>query len=262
VITACVSVLGLVIKRQSERRLDQAEERLDREQSQSDARLRLDAAMRAGTLFNDDGRVAAPAAAASGLLALTELGRADLAVALLVDLWDDGHTMGTRPTWTTRTARTARTARFAVLKRLTVVRQQDQANTELGPERLQPGDEATTTTPRVSNEVAVQVIDAALRCGRPSAELVAAELLCRNARRLDIRQSLHWPSAVDGQWDESFGNKTKLLVVDALVRMALTRTPDESALQSLAVRLFGISDGDTDSTSSEVSEAPGAERSG
>src|SRR5437764_3090272 len=75
VITACVSVLGLTIKRQGERRLA-------REGRENDARLRLEAAMRAGALFNDDGRPGAPAASASGLLALTELGRADLAVAL------------------------------------------------------------------------------------------------------------------------------------------------------------------------------------
>ena len=100
--------------------------------------------------------------------------------------------------------------------------------------------------PRVSNEVAVLVIDSALRSRRPNAELVAAELLCRNSRRLDIRQSLHWPSVIDGTWNPSFGNKTKLLSVDALVRMALTSTADQSALQSLAVRLYGISDGDDD----------------
>ena len=89
VITACVSLLGLAIKRQAERRLDQAEERMSLEQAENDARLRLDAAMRAGELFNTES-TAAPAAAASGLLALTELGRADLSVALLVDLWDTG----------------------------------------------------------------------------------------------------------------------------------------------------------------------------
>ena len=54
----------------------------------SDQRLRLDAAMRAGALLTPtkDAPVSS-AAAASGLLALTELGRSDLAVALLVDLW-------------------------------------------------------------------------------------------------------------------------------------------------------------------------------
>ncbi|MGH3796415.1 MAG: hypothetical protein ACRDSP_16165 [Pseudonocardiaceae bacterium] len=47
--------------------------------------------MRAGALFSSaDQRAADPAAIASGLLALTRLDHADLAVALLVDLWSDG----------------------------------------------------------------------------------------------------------------------------------------------------------------------------
>jgi hypothetical protein len=95
-------------------------------------------------------------------------------------------------------------------------------------------------------EIAVQVIDAALRSNSENAQLIAAELLCRNSHRLDIRQSLHWPSAVDGRWNPRFNNKTKLLLVDALVRMALTSVPDIFALQSLAVRLYGVSDGDPD----------------
>ncbi|MCO8269477.1 hypothetical protein M1L60_02600 [Actinoplanes sp. TRM 88003] len=53
-------------------------------------------------------------------------------------------------------------------------------------------------------------------------------------------QSLHWPSAVDGCWDPGFGPKTKLLVVDALTRMAVASPHNENALRSVAVRLYGI----------------------
>jgi hypothetical protein len=58
------------------------------QRTQSDARLRLDAAMRAADLFEvKDDASPNPASSASGLLALTRLGHAELAVALLVDLW-------------------------------------------------------------------------------------------------------------------------------------------------------------------------------
>jgi hypothetical protein len=96
----------------------------------------------------------------------------------------------------------------------------------------------------VSNETAILVLDAALTSGVPNAQLVAAELLCRNAWRLDACQSLHWPSSIDGTWLPSLANKTKLLLVDALVRMTYTSEPNENALRSLAVRLYGIADGD------------------
>jgi hypothetical protein len=99
----------------------------------------------------------------------------------------------------------------------------------------------------VSTETAVLVIDAALRSREdPEAQLIAAELLCRNAGRLDSCQSLHWPSAVDGCWDATFGPQTKLLIVDALIQMALAAPRKESALRSVAVRLYGIWAGDND----------------
>jgi hypothetical protein len=107
---------------------------------------------------------------------------------------------------------------------------------------LWSGDKAS-----VSTETAVLVIDAALRSHEdPEAQLIAAELLCRNAKRLDPCQSLHWPSAVDGCWDATFGPRTKLLIVDALIRMALAGPHQESALRSVAVRLYGIWAGDED----------------
>jgi hypothetical protein len=37
----------------------------------------------------------------------------------------------------------------------------------------------------ISDEAAILVVDAALRSGRPNAQLVAAEVLCRNAANLD-----------------------------------------------------------------------------
>jgi hypothetical protein len=80
-VTASLAFLKTLMERQSERRLN-------REGQQADQRLKLDAAMRAGSLLAATGAgPAEPAAVASGLLALTELDRADLAVALLVDLW-------------------------------------------------------------------------------------------------------------------------------------------------------------------------------
>jgi hypothetical protein len=82
IFTACVALTGHLVTRQSQRRLA-------REHDEEEARLRLDAAMRAGDLLGtDEGAASAPAAIASGLLALTQLGHVKLAVALLVDLWD------------------------------------------------------------------------------------------------------------------------------------------------------------------------------
>ncbi|MFI7677392.1 hypothetical protein [Actinophytocola sp. NPDC049390] len=184
-ITAAVAALGCFMNHQADRRSR-------REHQDENARLRLDAAMRAGALFSGtDQRPANPAAVASGLLALTRLDHADLAVALLVDLWSD-----------------------------------------------------TPDANRVSHETAVLVIDAALRSSSPNARLVAAELLCRNAQRLSSCHSLHWPSVIDGYWSAKFGPKTKMLLTDALLRMTVARPVTEGALRSLAVRLYGIWEGD------------------
>lgn len=179
-VTALVSVIGLTVTRQTERRL-QSHATEERE------RLRLDAGMRAGSLLNTTSAGPADAAAVNaGLLALTQLGHADLAVALLVDLW--------------------------------------------GPDELD----------RVSTETAVLVLNGALVSDHENAQLIAAELLCRNSSRLDPCQSLHWPSSIDGKWREYFGPNTKLLLVDALVRMSYTSLANENSLRSVAVRLYGI----------------------
>lgn len=184
-LTACTTLIGFLLSRQAQRRLDQ-------EHAEERERLRLEAAMKAGGLLAAvDDRLPTPASAASGLLALTELDQPQLAVALLVDLWDT----------------------------------KDDARGSL-----------------VSTETAILVVDSALRCDTPDAQLLAAELLCRNATRLDPSQALHWPSSINGMWNPAFGAKTKLLLVDGLVQM--TTNPDreatENALQSIAVRLYGI----------------------
>jgi hypothetical protein len=185
VVSAIVSVIGLALTRQANRRLS-AEGR------EASNRLRLDAAMRAGESFSrPPHKSATPASTASSLLALTKLDNSDLAVALLVDFWSPG------------------------------------------------------VGERISNETAVLVVDAALRSGKPNAQLIAAELLCRNAKHLDPCQSLHWPSCIDGGWDRNFGPKTKLLLVDALIQMTLAKKPENGgALRSVAVRLYGIFEGD------------------
>lgn len=196
-VTAVVTIIGYVSSRQAAQRLSDERERdekhLRKEKEAENRRLQLDAAMRAGALFAPTAdKHPTPAAAASGLLALSGLGQADLAVVLLVDLWSGEQEM-------------------------------------------------------VSTETAILVIDSALRSADdPRAQLIAAELLCRNAARLDTCQSLHWPSAVDGCWNAAFGPKTKLLIVDALTRMALTSPHNQNALRSVAVRLYGIWSGDAD----------------
>ncbi|MET7568090.1 hypothetical protein ABZT04_06240 [Streptomyces sp. NPDC005492] len=196
-VTASVSLIGYGINLRTERRLGN-------EQDEQQRQLRLDAAMRAGQLVSPhDSGPAHPAALASGLLALTRLDQAELAVVLLVDLWSCDPN-GSQP------------------------------EPPSGSERL----------PRVSHETAILVIDAALRSASPSARLVAAELLCRNATRLDTCQSLHWPRVVDGCWDPTFSPKTKLLIVEALVRMTMSGPAEEGALRAVAVRLYAIWDGD------------------
>ncbi len=102
---------------------------------------------------------------------------------------------------------------------------------------------------RISDEAAILVVDAALRSGKPNAQLVAAEVLCRNSVHLDPCQSTHWPSYIDGCWDPNFGPKTRLLLIDALTRMAINKVPvNENALRSVAVRLYGIYAGEPETS--------------
>jgi hypothetical protein len=220
-VTAAISLLGLLLKDLAEKRIEKdkslAEKRLERERKSDGERLRLDAAMRAGALLADsDSSPATPGTMASGLLALTRLGHCELAVALLVDLWSDDE--------------------FEANRRR--IHSEAHMSSEHMIPALSPG--GHKRGPRVSTETAILTISAALQSDEPNAPLVAAELLCRNAQRLDACQSLHWPSAVDGRWRSDVSQKTKLLLVDALVTMTITSPPNENALRSLAVRLYGI----------------------
>jgi hypothetical protein len=96
----------------------------------------------------------------------------------------------------------------------------------------------------VTTETAIQVINAALKSGKPDAQLMAAELLCRNASALDMCNSLNWPSSVDSAWIPDLPVTAKLLIVDSLIFMALTSKKTQNNLRELAVRLYGISNGD------------------
>jgi hypothetical protein len=218
--TAAISALSALLKELAEKRTAKekslTEDRLEKEGKSDAERLRLDAAMRAGALLADSGSCQTTSGTmASGLLALTRLGHCELAVALLVDLWSDEF----------------------VPHRQHIDRERhmpdEHMTVALSPDRRKQG-------PQVSTETAILTISAALQSDEANAPLIAAELLCRNAQRLDACQSLHWPSAVDGRWRSDLSQKTKILLVDALVTMTITSDPNENALRSLAVRLYGI----------------------
>ena len=189
-------------REQSEKRLaqerEQSEKRLAQEHDEQKFRLRLDAAIRAADSAGPSGDAVTSAA---GLLALARLDLADLAVALLVDLWST------------------------------------QANS-LPSTNTKPLD-----SHRIATETAIQIIDEALVSNKPDAQVMAAELLCRNACGLDICNSLHWPSAVNSAWIPDLPVTAKLLITDALIHMALASN-SKNALRELAIRLYGISDGD------------------
>lgn len=212
-VPASVTLIGYWIKREAEHRTsqehDEAEERLAQEREESEKRLaqeraqekerlRLDAAMRAAESVGPSGNAITSAA---GLLALARLGFADLAIALLVDLW--------RP------------------------------SVQQTPAGLTP--QAPTD---ISTETAIQVINAALESREPDAQLMAAELLCGHAGKLDISNSLHWPSSVNSAWIPKLPVTAKLLIVDALVFMALASEQTENSLRELVVRLYGVFAGD------------------
>jgi hypothetical protein len=217
-VPASVTLSGYWFKQQADKRLaqerDQAhdrlvqeqkesQKRLDQEQAQENDRLRLDAAMRAADLFStSDDAMGNAARSASGLLALTRLGFAELAVALLVDLW----------------------------------------HPQAGPGPST--EERAADSSSVSTETAIQVINTALDTCEADAQLVAAELLCRNACALDINNSLHWPSSVNSAWIPELPVTAKLLIVDALIHTALASPTTGNSLRELAVRLYAVSKGD------------------
>jgi hypothetical protein len=217
-VPASVTLTGFWFKQQSEKRLaqeasqekkrmqqeqEQENERLRQQQKQENDRLRLDAAMQAAELFGSSSTMVGSASrSASGLLALARLDFAELAVALLVDLWHPD------------------------------------------PLNVAPEEATASDLSCVSTEVAIQVINAAIKTHRADAQLMAAELLCRNSCALDINNSLHWPSSINGTWIARLPMAAKLLIVDALVHTALASSETRNSLRELAVRLYGISEGD------------------
>jgi hypothetical protein len=80
-VPALVALIGILLTWQANKKLAQ-------DRQQAEARVRLDAATNAADLFQPTSDATASGArCAAGLLALTQLGQADLAVALLADLW-------------------------------------------------------------------------------------------------------------------------------------------------------------------------------
>jgi hypothetical protein len=226
-VPATVALVGYWLKDQAEKRLaqerDQSDKRLEQQRVDEQGRLQLDAAMRAATLLEvKDGGKPSRAASASGLLALTRLGQAELAVALLVDLWS----------LNTRAAATAGDSHA------------DGAGDGDSSDGAGDGD-SSDAEDSVSTETAILVINAALRdANSPNAQLVAAELLCRNSTRLDPCQSLHWPAAIDGRWLPELAPRAKILIMEGLVDMTTYGHENVNALRSIAVRLYGIWSGD------------------
>src|SRR5262249_29769551 len=98
-------------------------------------------------------------------------------------------------------------------------------------------------SPHIATETAIQIINEALMSDRSDVRVMAAELLCRNARGLDICNSLHWPSGVNSAWIPELPITAKLLITEALIHMALA-SHTKNALRELAIRLYGISAGD------------------
>lgn len=209
-VPALVALISILLTWQSNKKLAQ-------DRQQAEARVRLDAAINAANLFQPTSDpTASGARCAAGLLALTQLGQADLAVALLADLWSP------QARQSSHDAGTGASARFTP-----------------SAEGLPQAEVGTQASIGVSAETAIQVINAALMAKDPNAQVVAAELLCRNASILDISKAIHWPSVINGKWDAQLPVAAKLLIVDALVHMALASS-ETNALRELAVRLYSI----------------------
>jgi hypothetical protein len=212
VVPALVALISILITWQSNKRLEQ-------DRQQSEARVRLDAAVKAADLFQPTSDPTASAArSAAGLLALTQLGQADLAVALLADLWNPQASPSLHDSAAGVSARFTSSA-----------------------EGLPQAEASAQASIGVSAETAIQVINAALKTEDPNAQVIAAELLCRNANVLDISKVLHWPSEINGKWNCRLPVAAKVLIVDTLVHMALEST-EINALRELAVRLYSIWD--------------------
>jgi hypothetical protein len=201
---------------------EQAEQRNRLEKEQENKRLKLETAVHTAGLFDPSGNAMSNRAkCAAGLLALVRVDFAEMAVALLVDLWskEEGpegaganDSVDVSPDIASRLIDSTLTSR----------------NDSVG----------------VSTDIAIQVIDAALISGDEGAQLMAAELLCRHASQLGLCNSLHWPSSINSAWIPELPVTAKLLIIDALVQMALTSEPTQNALRELVLRLYGISAND------------------
>jgi hypothetical protein len=207
-LTAALSAVGLSIQSQASRRTQSTAREENR-------RLQLEAAMRAAQLLAPtNGASADQASAGAALLALCDLGQLELAVALLGDTW----------------RRSAEAGPDAP---------------HLAAERDAAEDQSTPLSPSgISNATAVLVIDKALASAAPSsrAQVMAAEVLCRNSRSLCSISVVDWPSCIDGTWRPDLPDLAKLYIMDALMRMTVADSPGRLALAAVAMRLYGIYD--------------------
>lgn len=92
----------------------------------------------------------------------------------------------------------------------------------------------------IPDEVAILLVGKALVEGTDTARLMAAEQLWYRAPALNSRKSTDWPHCVDGRWLTKLGPLTKLLLLDALLRMTYQQQPDRFTMPALAVRLWAI----------------------
>jgi hypothetical protein len=236
-VPASVTLFGYWFKQQSEERIklereqeerrrhleeEQAAQRSRIEKEQESKRLKLETAVRTAGLFDPSGNAMSNRAkCAAGLLALVRVDFAEMAVALLVDLWSpevSPEHPGIKDSVDVSTNATSKMIDIALTN----------PNDSVG----------------VSTDIAIQVIDAALTSDNEGAQLMAAELLCRHSGELGLCNSLHWPSSINSAWIPGLPVTAKLLIIDALVQMALTSEPTQNALRELVLRLYGISAND------------------
>jgi hypothetical protein len=235
-IPASVTLFGYWFKQQSAERIqferrqsgelqalerEQAEQRRGLEKEQENKRLKLETAVRTAGLFDPSGNAMSNRAkCAAGLLSLVRVDFAEMAVALLVDLW--------APEAGPEDAGT----------------EDSVATTNIASQVTDTAFASHNDSVGVSTDIAIQVIDAALTSDNEGAQLMAAELLCRNSSELGLCNSLHWPSSINSAWIPGLPVTAKLLIIDALVQMALTSEPTQNALRELVLRLYGISAND------------------
>jgi len=175
--------------------------------------------MRAAQLLAPrDGAVADQASSGAALLALCDLGQVELAVTLLGDTWRRGAAAGEPHP----------------------AAEQDAAGSLSAP----------LPHSGVSNATAVLVIDKALSgCDSSRAQVMAAEVLCRNSWSLCSISVVDWPSCIDGKWRPDLPDMAKLYIMDALMRMTICDSSGPQALAAVAMRLYGVYDAERKCTS-------------